>query len=423
MKSFKSFLNEGTSESAPWLPENLHNFLFHLSGPMSHHQHDNFGVMHEATLLDMRSGGHAPKLGGASNNPAHAASPETSSETSPAHEDLHPGLVKTNSMIRQAHEDMPKENLHKRIGQGFKNAFASMKTEDPKTSKQKVKESKAVFDSFAKSRGLKKGPSLLGGNMKTEKSSGEGVLTTGLSLAPHGTAGLHGFDVCPRASSECRSSCLGTTAGGNRQYPDAALSAKVLRTHFIAAHPEHAARILDHEIGNHVKNAEKKGYKAGVRLNVTSDIAWEHHAPDLMNRHPTAQFYDYTKMHNRVGHPNLPSNYHLTLSHTGTGHAESNDKHVVAALEKGHVVASVFKRGKDQPHPTHIEDVKTGKRYPIANGDNDDNTFDRHATLGKTEGKHGHGVVSGLQLKGIKNEDAGHFANQVDHDGIVRINR
>lgn len=415
MLTFKNFLMESSAEHAPWMPENLSNFFMHLSSPLSHHHHDNFQI-HEATLFDIKRGDRP----GAVSPPS--SSPETSSE--PQHSDgVHPGLTKTNALIAQARQDMPQENLHKRIGQGFRNAMAQMRTEDDKTRRTKLRESKAVFDSFARSRGYKKGPKILRGNMKTEKSSGENVLTTGLSLAPHGTAGLEGFDVCPRASSECRSSCLGVTAGGNKQYPDTALSAKVLRTHFLAAHPEHAARIIHNEIGNHVKKAEKKGMTPGVRLNVTSDIAWEHHAPEMMTDHPTAQFYDYTKMHNRVGHPNLPANYHLTLSHTGTGHAESNDKHVVAALEKGHVAAMVYKRGKDQPKPTHVEDVKTGKRYPVLNGDDDDNTFDRHATIGKKEGTPGGGVVSGLQLKGIKNEDAGHFANQVDHDGIIRINR
>jgi hypothetical protein len=67
--------------------------------------------------------------------------------------------------------------------------------------------------------------------------------------------------------------------------------------------------------------------------------------------------------------------------------------------------------------------MKTGNKYPIANGDDDDNTFDRHATTGLVDRKKGHGVVSGLKLKGVKNEDAGHFANPVDPDGVIRINR
>ena len=87
----------------------------------------------------------------------------------------------------------------------------------------------------------------------------------------------------------------------------------------------------------------------------------------------------------------------------------------------------VYHRGKDVPHPTHVEDVSSGKRYPIANGDHDDNTFDRHQQLGikhtngRGEGEHS-GVVSGLRLKGVTNDKAGHFANRVDPDGIIRIN-
>ena len=416
MLNFKSFITEATGSTAlttiPGMPENLHNFMFHLSGPSDptralNEAAEYYDQLEEAErkrdVIDV--GGAQPKF-----NPDDAAHPSMN-------------LPKTRSMIDMARKDIPAGNVHKRIGQGFQSTFKSMAGESPKESRAKLKESHSALHEFAKSRGFKGKFPLLGSNMKTEKSSGEGVLTKGLTLAPHTTSGLHGFDSCPKASSECKKGCLGLTAGGNRQYPDAALSSKVIRTHFIAKHPEHAARLLDNEIGNHVKNATKKGMKAGVRLNVTSDISWEHHAPQLFDRHPNAQFYDYSKLHNRVGHPNLPKNYHLTLSHTGTGHAESNDKAAVDTLKKGHVVAMVYHRGKKIPHPTHVEDVKTGQRYPIVNGDKDDNTFDRHESIGRTGGKKGHGVVSGLQLKGIKNEEAGHFANKVDKDGIIRINK
>ena len=406
-------------ERANWLPPVLHDFLFHLSGPSDPHGKKSKVLMEETldevTLIDTTKG----------------IKPM-------AHKNMN--LPKTSAIINKTEEERggKEENLHKKINQGFSKADEEMSSEDKPTRRAKLKEARRVFQQFAQARGFKSkvAPKLLGGNMKTEKSSGEGVLTTGLNLAPHATAGLHKFDTCPKASSECRANCLGTEAGGNRQYPDTALSSKVLRTHFIAHHPEHAARIMDAEIEAHKKAAKKKGMIPGVRLNVTSDISWEHHAPKMFERHKDVQFYDYTKMPNRVikqyapreagshfnklGHP---ANYHLTLSHTGTGHAESNDADVVKVLEKGGVVASVYQRGKKNKKPTHFEDVKTGKRYPVANGDDDDNTFDRHTTLRKTEGAPGHGVVSGLQLKGVKNEDAGAFANKVDDDGIVRINK
>lgn len=390
-----------TDEIPKGMSQNEHDFLFHLSSPV-----DNTNkTLNEATVLDVKKG----------------IKPQLPSN-----------MVKSQHMIDVAHAEGlgHNENLHKRIGQGMHSELQKMQSETPQESRTKLKESKRVFRDFARSRGLKAGtaPKMLRGNMKTEKSSGEGVLTTGLNLAPHATSGLNKFDVCPKASHECRQNCLGTTAGGNKQYPDTALSSKILRTHFIAAHPEHAARLIDSEISAHTRKAKRMKMIPGVRLNITSDIAWEHHAPQLFARHPTVQFYDYTKSPNRVmkhldpnsGHP---KNYHLTLSHTGTGHEESNDKDVSRVLKAGGVVASVFKRGAGNKLPTHVLDHTTGKKYPVVNGDDDDNTFDRHSTTGLTEGKPGHGVVSGLILKGVKNEAAGHFANDVDQHGIAHINR
>jgi hypothetical protein len=398
-------LNEEVDETpahelngASWMPHILANFMFHLASPSDEHGKLK-KALHESEQLD--------ELGPDLPHPAMA-------------------LPKTSHVISVGREQMPAGNIHKRIGEGFKKAYSEMATEKPSETRAKHSEAKKVFANFTKERGYKGelAPKMLKGNHKTRLSSGAGVSTTGLNLAPHATAGLHNFDVCPNASKECRSSCLGLTAGGNKQYPDNALSSKVLRTHFLAHHPEHAARLIDKEITNHKKKAAKEGMKAGIRMNITSDLAWEHHAPQMFEKHKDVQFYDYTKMHNRVmrslapkkdpqdfhnsmGHP---SNYHLTLSHTGTGHDESNDHHVIKVLEHGGTVASVFKRNKEGHLPTHIEDVQTGKRYPVKNGDNDDNTFDRPK------------AVSGLKLKGIKNEAAGRFANHVDDDRIARIN-
>lgn len=409
-------------ERPSWMPRTLHDFMFHLSQPSDPHGKKlrlNEEVdINEVTLIDNRPKKPAGGLPGA----AASAIPSPHQEV---HEYMH--LPKTAHVIAHGRATMPEGNIHKRIGEGFRAAYDSMDKEDPKTQKAKVSESRKVFQKFAQDRGYKAktAPKMLMGNLKTKKSSGEGVRTTGLNLAPHATHGLHGFDVCPKASSECRSGCLGLTAGGNKQYPDNSLSSKVLRTHFIAHHPEHAARIIDHEIGLHKKRAAKEGMQAGVRMNITSDLAWEHHAPKMFEKHKDVQFYDYTKMPNRVmrslapkNHPDdfhnklgHPSNYHLTLSHTGTGHSESNDKDVIKVLDHGGTVASVFQKAKGGHLPTHIEDAKTGKRYPVKNGDDDDNTFDRP------------NAVSGLKLKGIKNSEAGHFANKVDDDRIARINK
>lgn len=428
MLSFKNFLLENTKkeynvdgeDALPGWFSNakvLHDFLFHLSSPVDPDGHEASELkqsLTEATVFDIKRG----------DTPGN----------------FHPGLPKTNLMLRKAQEEglgHGDENIHKRIGHGFRRAYDEMASEHPTETRRRLAESKRVFQEFAQARGLKAGtpPKILRGNMKTEKSSGVGFLTTGINLAPHSLAGLGRFDVCPSATDSCRTNCLGTTAGGNKQYPDTALSSKVLRTHFLAAHPEHFARILDSEIEAHKRKARREGAEAGIRLNVTSDIKWEQHVPQMFEKHKDVQFYDYTKSANRVlksldpnsGHP---ENYHLTLSHTGTvesHHAhgtphESNDASVSKVLAAGGVVASVVQRGKDVPEVKGYHDVQRGVTYPVANGDDDDNTFDRHETVGRQHGTPGNGVISLLKLKGVKNEAAGAFASRVPEDGIVKFN-
>lgn len=408
MLSFKEYVIEEitphTDESPiKGMSRNAYDFLCHLSGPSDHESH----YMKEDFVIERKGNGEDEMKPDFS--ATHGLDPDK--------------FKKTIRYIDQAKKELPEDtNVAKRIHHGLRSTFSSMSSETPKESSAKLAESKRVLKEFAHSRGMKHPFPMLGGNGKTQKSLKEDVLTLGYSGAPHYSAGLPQHNACPRSSTECRDNCLAHEAGNNKIQADHALSSKVIRSHFLALHPEHAGRLIDHEIKNHVKNSKKRGLKPGVRMNITTDYAWEHHAPELFARHPDAQFYDYTKMSNRVGHPNLPENYHLTLSHTGTGHEESNDQHVIKALERGHGVAMVHQIGKNVPTPTHVEDVRSGKRYPIVNGDKDDNTFDRHAIAGLTEGKPGHGVVSGLGLKGSSNKKAGHFANKVDPDGIIRIN-
>lgn len=397
MLRFKHYIEENSIIGIHGeIPKTLEQFLHHLSSPISHHP----DTLNEVTVYDHKDSKLAGKMAAGK-------------------------LTRSAGLIAQGTAEFGNENIFSRVMEGLRKANEHI-GEHPELHKGRVKVAKEVYKRFAESRGFKTTPELLNQNGKTEKSTGEGVLTVGLSLAPHTTAGLSHFDVCPRASKECRANCLGTEAGGNKQYPDSALASKILKTHFMAAHPEEFGTLLHHELKSHERSAARQGLIPGARLNVTSDISFEHVMPNLFHAHPGIQFYDYTKMHNRVLNqtkPTFPKNYHLTLSHTGTGHEESNDKHVVDVLRKGGVVASVYHRGKSTPVPTHMENAQTGERWPVAGGDDDDNTFDRHTTLGREHLKPGHGVVSGLMLKGVSNEDAGHFANKVDPDGIIRINK
>jgi hypothetical protein len=75
------------------------------------------------------------------------------------------------------------------------------------------------------------------------------------------------------------------------------------------------------DIEKGIKQAEKAGLTLLIRLNGTSDIKWENVFFDYDNKKtnifdlfPNIQFYDYTKIANRI---DLPKNYDLTFSYSG----------------------------------------------------------------------------------------------------------
>jgi hypothetical protein len=138
--------------------------------------------------------------------------------------------------------------------------------DDEKTHQAKVQTSYKHFNQFLHRRG---GMSATGKNKmftsngKTESSkdaplkdnagkSYKGVKTVGLSLSPANASGYH-HNLCPKATGECTGACLGTHAGGNKQFPYTTARAKLLRTQYIHEHPEHAARIMHHELTHNEK--------------------------------------------------------------------------------------------------------------------------------------------------------------------------
>ena len=88
---------------------------------------------------------------------------------------------------------------------------------------------------------------------------------------------------------------------------------------------KHFLMDLAGEIGKLQRRAAAKGLKAAVRLNGTSDLPYERYKvpgtdKNIMELFPDVQFYDYTKLENRIVGQTLPANYHLTFSR-----AEDND--------------------------------------------------------------------------------------------------
>lgn len=404
MKTFKTFNEELTSEKH--LEEtnpNLYNFLCHLSSPIL-----NFDV-NEHFIYEAASAKEAwAKL---------LSQPEIA------------------KILEDSLKYAPTGNVNQILKKGFNAALA-----DEQYTTQKALQSVNHFRRFMIDRGgyvPSYNGTFLGQNSKTKSSEGEDVYTKGISLVPSDAVGY--FNMCPNASTQCVENCLTVRAGGNRQYPVSSFKAKLLRNLYLLEHPDHAARIINFEIDRHEKEAAEKGMKPGIRLNVTSDLPWEHLMPKtFFTDHPNVQFYDYTKNPSRAlsytlrargdaltRRQDLPDNYALALSHTGTGHPESNDKNAIQILQNGGVVAMVYNKPKSargiKVIPKYVLDAQSGAKYPVVDGDSDDNIFDRHRSIGRKFGEIG--IVSGLKVKGVDKEAIGSFANDMDDAGVITINR
>lgn len=414
--------------------------------------------------------------------------------------------------LKRGEAPKPMSGARNRMKEGFHAAFPD--GEHPDITKSKAKESQEHFRKFMHEEGghaKDNKLTMLGQNGKTKSSTGVGMNTVGLSISP-GTGNRDGekkrgeFDACPNATDECRKACLGWTAGGNRQYKEISDRAKILRKRYVMEHPEHAARLISHEISenedwtskhNTVHNSNgdivghkniktgkvksenpkaeshddvkkkldsgeyhEKPMKSGVRMNVTSDLQYHRMMPKkFYERHHKSDFYDYTKNHGSLDDKDKPKNLTLGLSHTGDSHRESNSHETIKNLRNGGISAMVYKRGADQPKAKRVKvhGSKEGEdEWKVVDGDSDDNVHTRHESAAQEHdalAKHHHeaaasapnekvaqghkeeaakhekiaqeyrdkkrGVVSGLQLKGVKNEEAGHFANSVDKDGTI----
>lgn len=200
---------------------------------------------------------------------------------------------------------------------------------------------------------------------KTIKGNKKGVLTGILYLAPHT---ISGYQVCPKASPQCRAACLYTAGRGIYTKVQQARIAKTLR--FFEERESFMDDIVA-DIKRLVKRAAKMGMEPAVRLNGTSDIAWEKMAckrdgkiyKNVMEAFSDVQFYDYTKILGRTYALSL-HNYHLTFSLS-----EINDNEAMKALEQGYNVAVVMNVKRHEPKPA------TWDGYPVVDGDETDIRF------------------------------------------------
>lgn len=220
----------------------------------------------------------------------------------------------------------------------------------------------------------------IGNNAKTIKSDKGGeYLTAILYIAPADI--VPGINVCPMAEKAgCKKACLYSAGRGAFNN---VRQARIRKTESFRDNPVGFVDQLAADIVKAQKKAEKLGVKLAVRLNGTSDIAWENqhgsNGLSLMDTFPEVQFYDYTKLPGRK----VPKNYHLTVSYS-----EASESYAKKVRRHSHNWAVVFK--DSLPAKFH------GRK--VINGDRDDLRFLDPAS-----------VVVGLIAKGKAKQDNSGF--------------
>lgn len=207
------------------------------------------------------------------------------------------------------------------------------------------------------------------GNAKLAKSdkANRGYLSTILHLSPYR---LSGKNVCPHASKGCAAACLNTAGFGAYNNVQ---NARIKRTRLFFDDRDTFTELLRGDIESFARTCNRKSNTPAVRLNGTSDLAWEKLIPSLFSDYPTIQFYDYTKSVKRMlafCNGDMPPNYHLTFSRS-----ENNHNEAINILERGGNVAVVF--------ANTLPNRFCG--FPVHNGDETDLRFlDPHGIVGLT---------------------------------------
>jgi hypothetical protein len=228
-------------------------------------------------------------------------------------------------------------------------------------------------------------------NSKTVKGEKLGVKTAILYLSP---GSISGTNICPFASDGCLLSCLNLSGMGVFSNVQAA---RLKKTKLFLSDRKAFIEMLKKDIISHIRKSKKEGMIPAVRLNGTSDIAWELEKGidglTLMESFPFVQWYDYTKSPIRalkfqLG--KLPSNYHLTFSRS-----EANQSQVDSLVGKVNV-AMVFSTKKGESLPLEYHGRK------VVDGDETDARFMDES-----------GVIVGLRSKGSGKKDKSGFIIQL----------
>jgi len=231
--------------------------------------------------------------------------------------------------------------------------------------------------------------SLLSTNMKLLKDKINGYDVRGIQIAP---ASVGGFNVCPSASEGCKKACIYSSGRGRFTRTQIA---RIKRKLLFFQYTNTFKVQLIKEITSFQKRCIKNNVKPAIRLNVFSDLPYERIFPELFTMFPNIQFYDYTKIKNRLDKSKLPSNYHLTYSRS----ENTSDNEVLDIIASGFNVAVPFNSKKH-------ELPKTFLGIPVLDGDLSDIRF-----------LDASGSIVGLSVKGDNK-----VKNSLNNGFIVDVN-
>ena len=215
----------------------------------------------------------------------------------------------------------------------------------------------------------------VGTNAKTVKGDGSEYITGILYLIPE-------VKLCPFSIiAGCHEPCLVSAGRGAFNSVHAARERK---TKLLLSNPEEFKRVLREDLAKFEDYCKRKGVQPVIRLNGTSDKNWF----DIVREFPAIQFYDYTKVYNRVA-KDIPANYHLTFSYSEANLDYASK--VKAFADKYQANLAVVFRDKNNIPETFLD-------RPVINGDADDLRF-----------LDPQGVVVALYAKGKAKEDTSGF--------------
>lgn len=233
--------------------------------------------------------------------------------------------------------------------------------------------------------------SYLGGiatSYKIKKSLDYGVSTYILYLAPFKSAGKNAagqqINTCSNATEWCIDGCLNTS--GQARLGTHVNNARIARTQLFYNDRQYFMEWLLAEMITAKRKAENNNSVFSVRMNGTSDLSpelFKVEGKNILQWFPDTQFYDYTKVPNRMKLLEKYPNYHLTFSFSG-----SNWNDCESYLQIGGNVAVVFNLKKGQPLP------KTYMGWKVIDAD----LHDYRPIDGK-------GVIAGLRWKEIKDRN------------------